>query len=215
MKKFLQKMLSSTTTVSVIVGVLVAVSSVSAATTITTNIDTGGTLNVTGLSTFTYASSTHQSLTGNLLIGGYATTAGASGNFLTQGKVAIGTTSTSVSQDALDVTGTTTSSAGIRVGQTGTPTNQILWGVCGVDFPAFTATASTTNATCTATGVATTHKIFFTASSTLPLVSQFHITAASSTAANTISFEAQNASTTATGSTYNPAVITVQWLAIH
>ncbi len=63
--------------------------SVGAATTISTNITTGGTLNVTGLSTLVYASSTGQSLTGNLTVGGRATTTGSSGNIETAGTLTV------------------------------------------------------------------------------------------------------------------------------
>src|SRR3989344_2789936 len=73
----------------------IAVSVVSA-TTISTSITTGGDLSVTGtsaltgLTTMVYASSTSQSLTGNLLVAGRATTTGSSGNLEVYGGLTVG-----------------------------------------------------------------------------------------------------------------------------
>lgn len=75
--------------------------SVGAATTISTNISTAGTLSVTGtsaltgLTTMVYASSTGQSLSGNIqvagniLANGYATTTGSTGAFATAGSLTV------------------------------------------------------------------------------------------------------------------------------
>ncbi len=219
MKKFLSNAKFSTAVLSIVVGVLVVTASLSAATTISTNITTAGTLTVSGgLTTLGTASTTVLTTTGNFIINGLATTTASDGTFITQGKVAIATTSVSASSYALDVTGTTTLGAGVVVGKTGTAINQILSGTCGVDFPAFSGTASTTVASCTASGVNVGDRIFFTASSTAAEISPIIINAASSSAANTIQFQAYNASTTAngsSGSTYSPGVMTLQWMAIR
>lgn len=200
---------------------MVVVGSVSAATTITTNIATGGSLSVTGASTLTglttmvYASSTTQSITGDFLFGGFATTSAANGNFLTGGKVAIGTTSVTVSSHALDVTGTTTSSNGIVIGSVGSPISRFLFGTCGVDFPAFSAAVgSSTIADCSATGVTTSDKIFVAlASSTMD--NPYFLLAASSTSASVIQIQVSNASTTSAGTTWNPAPVQYNWMSIR
>lgn len=80
---------------SVIISVLLVVGVVEAATTISTNIVTGGTLNVTGLSTFIQASSTRMSVHDTAYFGGTATSTFDSAGNLT----VVGT---------LDVTGLTT-----------------------------------------------------------------------------------------------------------
>lgn len=73
--------------------------SVGAATTISTNINTGGNLIVsgttglTGLTTMVYASSTGQSVSGNLTVGGRATTTGSNGNIETAGTLTVTGTS--------------------------------------------------------------------------------------------------------------------------
>lgn len=59
------------------------------ATTISTNVNTGGTLTVTGLSTLGYASTTGVSLTGNLMVNGFATTTGSNGNMATNGTLTV------------------------------------------------------------------------------------------------------------------------------
>ena len=70
--------------------------SVGAATTISTNITTGGNLTVsgttglTGLTTMVYASSTGQSLTRNLMVNGMATTTGSNGNVELRGGLTVG-----------------------------------------------------------------------------------------------------------------------------
>ena len=77
----------------------IAASVVSAASTISTNIATDGNLTVTGttgltgLTTMVFASSTGQSISQNLIVGGYATTTGATGNIATQGTLTVTSTS--------------------------------------------------------------------------------------------------------------------------
>lgn len=88
--------------------------SVGAATTISTSITTGGTLSVTGASTLTglttmvYGSSTSQSLTGNLLIAGRATTTGSNGNLEIQGGLTVGNATTNSLAGTILLAGYTT-----------------------------------------------------------------------------------------------------------
>lgn len=107
---------------SVVLSVFVSVMAValvgSAATTISTDISTGGTLSVTGASTLTgnvsaagtlavtgattltglttmgYASTTGVSLTRNLMVNGFATTTGSNGDIATDGFIGVGPTTT-------------------------------------------------------------------------------------------------------------------------
>src|SRR3989338_2126248 len=104
--------------------------SVGAATTISTSITTDGTLSVTGASTLTglttmvYASSTGQSLTGNLTVGGRATTTGSSGNIETAGTLtAVGASTLNgavtlgdAAGDAIIVTGNASTTNSFEVG---------------------------------------------------------------------------------------------------
>lgn len=83
---------------SIIVAVFFVVSIASAVTTITTNIDTAGTLNVSGLSTLANASSTLFSSSGNFMVNGYATTTASNGNIATAGSLTVGSTSQAVTQ---------------------------------------------------------------------------------------------------------------------
>src|SRR3989344_6113784 len=77
-----------------------------AATTISTNVDTGGTLAVTGLSSLANASTTsHVSIAGALWVGGNATTT-AAGAISTQSTLTV--TGAATLSSTLDVTGATT-----------------------------------------------------------------------------------------------------------
>src|SRR3989344_5795571 len=69
--------------VSVLAGVLFVTMAVNASTTISTNVSTGGTLDVTGLTTLANASTTRISLTSNLMVNGMATTTGSTGAIAT------------------------------------------------------------------------------------------------------------------------------------
>ncbi len=110
---------------------------------------------------------------------------------------------------ALGVTGTTTSSAGAVIGAVGSPVTQLLFGTCSVDFGAIAA-STTVMATCTATGVTTTDKVFVTPAS---LENQIILVSASSTAADTIQVAAYN--TGATVGSINPAAATWSWMGIR
>ena len=173
--------------VSVLAGVLFVTMAVNASTTISTNIQTDGTLGVTGLTTLTGASTTRISLTNNLMVNGMATTTGSSGDIATQGSVTIlGTASTSA----------------IKVGDEPDPTtiNGLVAGYC--TFATASITASTTGmVSCSgATGVRSGDRIFVQATSSLP--DAFVIQAASSTATDVIQVDIVNfgfSGTTATG----------------
>lgn len=148
----------------VILSVMLIAAIVEAATTISTNISTGGTLNVTGLTTLGFASSTTQSLTGNLIVNGYATTTGASGNFATQGTLTVVGTA--------DVTGNTTlastTATGFKVGQVGTRHTVIISGTCNILADSSINATTTGYADCAATGVVAADKVFFTLATTSP-----------------------------------------------
>ncbi len=73
-------------TVAVVTGVFSVVLIAHAATTISTNVATGGTLAVTGAST----------LTGDVAVGGFATTTGTTGAFATRGSLTVSVTGTAV-----------------------------------------------------------------------------------------------------------------------
>ena len=78
-----------TVILAVIFGVLLITLSANAVSTISTNISTGGTLDVTGHTTLTTASSTITSQTGNFLVNGYATTTALNGNIATAGTLTV------------------------------------------------------------------------------------------------------------------------------
>ena len=101
---------------SVVLSVLLIAAIVEASTTISTNVSTDGNLtvtgtaSVTGLTTLVFASSTTQSLTGNLLVNGYATTTGSSGNFATAGTLTVGGTASVTGLTTLVFASSTTQS---------------------------------------------------------------------------------------------------------
>ena len=77
--------------VAIVIALLFVVTSVHAATTLSTSIDTGGKLTVTGAigASSTAAISGITTIYGNLNINGYATTTAASGNFATLGTLTV------------------------------------------------------------------------------------------------------------------------------
>lgn len=79
---------------SVLGAVALGATIVGAATTINSNVNTGGTLTVSGHSSLTTASSTITSQTGNFLVNGFATTTAASGNIATEGTLTVNGNST-------------------------------------------------------------------------------------------------------------------------
>lgn len=178
---------------SVLASIAVVTLSAAATTTISTNIVTGGsvtvgtTLDVTGASTLA--------------------TLSVSGASALTGAVGIASTSPYVK---LGVTGTTTSSAGMVIGATGSAITQILFGTCSVNLPSITA-STTAVADCTATGVTTTDKVFVTPSG---LEDDVIFTSASSTGANTIQVAAYNVGSLIGDGSINPAAATWSWMAI-
>ncbi|HEY4516623.1 MAG TPA: hypothetical protein VJG64_01630 [Candidatus Paceibacterota bacterium] len=166
--------------VSVLAGVLFVTMAVNASTTISTNIQTDGTLGVTGLTTLTGASTTRISLTNNLMVNGMATTTGSSGDIATQGSVTIlGTASTSA----------------LKVGdEPAAPTiNGMVVGYCSFDDVTLAAstTAGFANCTSSVTGALVVgDRVFVQATSSFE--SQYVITAASTTGISTIQLRILN-----------------------
>ncbi len=206
-----------------------------AASTISTNISTDGTLTVNGNSTFGDAATdvnlftgTLQASTTALFTSGF-TTFGASvfnensgaldfrvesdgqANMLyvdgTNDRVGIASSTPYV---ALGVVGTTTSSLGMRIGATGSGITQLYFGTCSVNLPNITA-SSTASADCTATGVNLGDKVFVTPAS---LENHVVFTSASTTAADTIQVSAYNYGG-GQGTAVNPAAATWSWMAVR
>lgn len=170
-------------TISVLVAIGLIALSVSAATTISTNISTGGTLSVTGLATLGNASTTVLSTTGNFIVNGFATTTASNGNIATAGTLSVTGASTltgAVTTGGALTVGTTASSTSLIVGSDQVSTiNGLIFGFCTI--PATTVAASSTAyANCTgATGVTSSYRVFVQATSSLP--DNIILTAASST----------------------------------
>jgi len=155
------------------------------------------------------ASTTMISTTGNIWVNGFATTTGSNGNFSTQGTLTASSTlqvtgnslfygtlgvASSSPYVALGVTGTTTSSAGMVVGGSGTAINQILKGTCNlIGTPTITAT-TTAAMDCAFTGVKVNDIIFFSQPTTTPSTFQgWHLVYANaSSSAGFITFGLQN-----------------------
>ena len=204
-------------TIAVVAGVLFVVGGVQAATTISTNVSTGGTLSVTGASTLTgltsmiQASSTRFSVHDTAYFGGTATSTFSSTGALTlkadltlqNDETISNSTNGTITLTATNLVfvGTASTSA-IKVGDEpdATTVNGIVAGYC--TFPTVSITASTTGmASCAgATGVQSGDRIFVQATSSLP--DAFVIQAASSTAAGVIQVDIVNfgfSGTSATG----------------
>ena len=228
---------------SVILSVTFVAVSVYAATTIGTNIDTGGTLAVTGLSTLGNASSTQLTATNSVYLAttggsvGVGTTTPTSlfsfhGNSLLSGTAFFGAAITATS--TLNVTGLTTlgnasttvlsvsgasyfstaSTTGLatissmKVSSIGDTVSDIQFGTCTVTIGSVTA-SSTAIATCAATGVTTSHRVFVTPYITDP---QILFSSASSTDNDVIQIAVYNVA--ATAGAINPADNVWSWMAI-
>ena len=112
------------------------------------------------------------------------------------------------------ISGTTTMATAIKIGSGGTGINQVLFGTCSVDLPNIVAT-TTAVATCTATGVASSTKIFITG---YDLPTGVVFTGASTTAADTIQVAAFNMgheTTAGLGAAINPTPTTWFWMGIQ
>ena len=126
------------------------------------------TLSVTGVTTLVNASSTNESISGNLWVGGNATTT-AAGAISTNGSLTLANTSTAI--------------------------NGIVFGFCNIANSGNITASSTGYFNCTgATGVTTSHRVFVQATSSLP--TNLIVVAASSTAQDTINLLIYNTGTT-------------------
>ncbi len=160
-------------TLAVVLSVLVVTATVGAATTISTNINTGGTLVVTGASTLTGNVAAEGTLTvtgatalngsttignaaaDNITIAGHAT---SSQTFATLGNFYVnGYATTTASSGAIATEG------GITVGTGGTAMTRIYKGTCNLTGMDGTQSATTTKAyPCAVTGVVSTDTVFVT-----------------------------------------------------
>ncbi len=132
-----------------------------------TSVGTLGALTVTGMTTHngpTLLNGT-ASTTGDFSVNGQATTTAANGNIATKGTLTLANSSTAI--------------AGI------------VFGVCNISNSSAITASTTAFFTCTgATGVTTSHRVFVQATSSLP--TGLTVTAASSTAQDTISLQILN-----------------------
>ncbi|TSC67533.1 MAG: hypothetical protein CEO19_180 [Parcubacteria group bacterium Gr01-1014_73] len=251
-KKLLAVLRSSalrTVAVATIVSFAFVVLVTSAASIISTNIFTDGTLTVSGISSTTggFLSAASSTVSSSLNVTGYlaaSSTAGftnlgtlysgfvslasstITGTTNLTGYLAASSTSgftslstfyngfiSSASSTLTTLSGTTTATFGVKVGSSGTGINQILFGTCSVDLPNIAAT-TTGVATCTATGVSSSTRIFVTGYN-LPTFIVF--TGASSTAVDTIQVAAFNigSQNSGAGAAVNPDPTTWFWMGIQ
>ncbi len=187
-----------TMTIAVVLGVLLVVGFVQAATTISTNISTDGTLNVTGLSTLTNSSSTIVSTTGNFMVNGFATTTAASGNFATAGTLTVvgasTLTGTVTAAGSVVVAGTASTSA-LKVGdEPAAPTmNGMVFGYCSFTDVTLAASSTAGFTECTTTpagALVAGDRVFVQATSSFEAM--YVITAASTTGVSTIQLRIAN-----------------------
>ncbi|MBI4088277.1 hypothetical protein HY418_02765 [Candidatus Kaiserbacteria bacterium] len=183
--------------VSVVAGVFFITAVANASSTISTNISTGGTLDVTGAATLssTLGVTGASTLSSTLGVTGLST---LTGGFVSQASSTVVATTTIVGPG---------NSAGLVLNTTAI--SQLLFGTCAVNPGAITA-STTVVATCTATGVNTGSKVFVTAASS---TNQIVFTSASSTGANTISIALYNIGSPSGDVT--PTALTFSWLAIQ
>ena len=168
-----------TMTIAVVVGVFAVVGLVQASTTISTNVNTGGTLTVSGQSTLATASSTGLTTTGGFWVNGTATTTATTGTITTAGNlVAVGTAS----------------STNLIVGNGGSTMTHIAVGTCTTNSVSVSASSSAMATCSSATGVLTSDNVFVQSINTLP--DNFVIQAASSSAADAIQIRVFNMPTT-------------------
>ena len=144
------------------------------ATVISSNIQTDGTLSVTGLSTLVNATTTRVSISDALWVNGNATTTSA-GNFSTEGTLGVAGLSSLTT---------------LKVGASGSTLSSAHFGYCMISDTAVTA-SSTAYVDCTgATSVPAGASVVVSATSSLPSI--FIIQAASSTVAGTINLRIYN-----------------------
>ncbi len=171
------------------------------ATTISTNVNTGGTLTVSGASTIAsltasgaVAASGTVQVTGAFTSYGNVTLGDAGGDVITITGNASTTNSLTVNKD-LYVEGTA-STTNLRVGGNDGANGLIagvLFGTCNLQGTGTHAASTTRGYVCSgATGVTTSHKIFVQATSTFVGGASFTTQGASSTGANTIGVDVVN-----------------------
>ena len=185
-------------TIAVVAGVFLVVGGVQAATTISTNIETGGTLSVTGLSTLGQASSTRFSVHDTAYFGGTATSSFTAAGVLTlqNGETISNATNNTIAVTATNITfsGLASTSA-LKVGDevSVSTINGLIFGYCTAPSLNVAATSSATLICASATGVASTDRVFVQATSSLP--ANFVVQAASSSATDTIQIRVFNMAT--------------------
>ena len=184
-------------TIAVVAGVLFVVGGVQAATTISTNISTGGTLDVTGLTTMIQASSTRFSVHDTAYFGGTATSSFTAAGVLTlqNGETISNATNNTIAITATNVTFSgLASSTTLKVGDDAVSTiSGLVFGYCTAPSLNVAATSSATLICASATGVTTSYRVFVQATSSLP--ANFVVQAASSSAADTIQIRVFNMAT--------------------
>lgn len=156
------------------------------------------TLTVSGLSSFGQASSTRFSVFDTAYFGGSATSTFSSAGALTLAGNLVLTTASSTGLASLD---------SIKISAVGDTISDIQFGTCTVTIGSITA-STTAMATCTATGVTTTHKVFVT-----PYITDngIFMVSASSTDVDTIQVAVHNVGYTGA---INPADNVWSWMAI-
>ena len=183
--------------IAVFAGVLFVVGGVQAATTISTNISTGGTLDVTGLTTMIQASSTRFSVHDTAYFGGTATSSFTAAGVLTlqNGETISNATNNTIAITATNVTFSgLASSTTLKVGDDAVSTiSGLVFGYCTAPSLNVAATSSATLICASATGVTTSYRVFVQATSSLP--ANFVVQAASSSAADTIQIRVFNMAT--------------------
>ena len=205
-----------------------------AATTLSTNILTNGTLGVTGVSTFGGTASTTISVAGvlttpasavALFLGGASTTQFTlnAGDTIKNSTASTTNISGTLPPDALTLTGVTslasTTATTFKVGNLGTQLSQIVSGYCVTGAVTLTATTTGVYANCTPFShanvalsnlTAGTSKVFLMATSSTP--AYVHLQSASTTASNIINVLLVNVSTTTTAAS---SVYSFNFLAVQ
>lgn len=235
--KFFRKQGPVSVILSVVLSVLFVVVAVEAATTIGTNVNTGGTLTVTGATTVTGAAIIYGATsiggaltaTSTLAVSGVTTFAGNASTtgsaILKSATINSDTGAISFGDENLSTSGTLTLSSGalsfatasstglaslnsIKVSSVGDTVSDIQFGTCTVNFGTSLGAGVATTTNCAATGVTTSHKVFMTPSN---LETYVAFNSASSTANDVIQVQVFNTSTS------TPATIashTWSWMAI-
>lgn len=196
---------------SVIFSVLFVVTVVQAATTIGSNISTDGTVSVTGLTSLGQASSTRLSVFDTAYFGGSATSTFSSTGALSLISTLNVTGVTTLTGNLILTTASSTGATAlhtVKVSSVGDVLSDVQHGTCTVTIGSITA-SSTVMATCTATGVTTSHRVFVT-----PYITNngIFMVSASSTANDTIQIAVHNVGYTGA---VDPADNIWSWMALR